>query len=230
MKPIGKKYAVVTVFAVAMAFMEAAIVVYLRELYYPGGFSFPLAAMPRDILFVEIGREAATIVMIASAAVLASRKFYGRMAAFFYVFGVWDIFYYVFLKALLGWPASFFEMDVLFLIPVVWAGPVLAPLICSFTMIALAALIERGLAAAENFRLSVTQWLLLWAGALIIFLSFIQNETGPISELACKSVSNGNNPLLYNWWLFWAGEFLILISLFVTFKKTSRNRSRHKNN
>jgi len=169
MNPSEKKYAVVTVFAVAMAFMEAAVVVYLRELYYPGGFSFPLVAMPRNILLVEIGREAATIVMIASAAVLASRKFYGRMSAFFYVFGVWDIFYYVFLKALLGWPSSFVEMDVLFLIPGVWAGPVLAPLICSFTMIALAALIERGLAAAENFRLSVKEWGLLWTGAAAIF-------------------------------------------------------------
>ena len=203
---LNKKYAVVSVFGVAMAFMEAAIVVYLRALYYPEGFSFPLAVIPRDILLVEVMREAVTIVMIASVAILAARKFYGRMAVFFYVFAVWDIFYYVFLKTLLGWPASFLEMDVLFLIPVVWAGPVLAPLICSFTMIALAVLIERGLASAENFRLSAREWSLLWAGAVIIFISFI--------------LPGGDGPTVYNWWLFGAGELLILMALFVTFKKT----------
>ncbi|MDO9513288.1 MAG: hypothetical protein Q7J59_01585 [Elusimicrobiota bacterium] len=222
MKLIEKKYAVVSVFAVAMAFMEAAIVVYLRALYYPEGFSFPLAAMPRNILLIEIMREAATIVMIASAAVLAARKFYGRLAVFFYVFAVWDIFYYVFLKALLGWPASFFEMDVLFLIPVVWAGPVLAPLICSFTMIALAALIEKGLASSENFRLSVREWGLLWSGAVIIFLSFIWDYGFIILKGAAPSQIASFVPGPYKWGLFLAGEFLILISLFMIGKKKAQ--------
>lgn len=194
---MNKKYAAVSVFAVAMAFVEAAVVVYLRALYYPEGFSFPLAVMPRDILLVEVLREAATIVMIVSAAVLAARKFYARMAVFFYIFAVWDIFYYVFLKVLLGWPSSFLEMDVLFLIPVVWAGPVLAPLICSFTMLALAALIERGLSSSENFRLSAAEWALLWTGASVIFLSFVL-------------------PGHYRWWIFIPGELLILASLFLT--------------
>jgi len=197
MKQISKRYAAVSVFGVAMAFMEAAIVVYLRALYYPDGFSFPLAVMSRDILLVEVLREAATIVMIAAVAVLAARKFYARMAVFFYVFAVWDIFYYVFLKALLGWPSSFFELDVLFLIPVVWAGPVLAPLICSFTMIALAVLIERGLSLSENFRLSAVEWALLWAGGAVIFLSFVL-------------------PGSYRWGIFIPGELLILASLFLS--------------
>ncbi|MBA3051739.1 MAG: hypothetical protein ABII20_07220 [Candidatus Omnitrophota bacterium] len=222
MKLIEKKYAVVSVFAVAMAFMEAAIVVYLRALYYPEGFSFPLAAMPRNILLVEIMREAATIVMIASAAVLAARQFYGRMAVFFYMFAVWDIFYYVFLKALLGWPASFFEMDVLFLIPAVWAGPVLAPLICSFTMIALAALIEKGLASAENFRLSAREWGLLWAGAFIIFLSFIWDYGFLILNGAVQSQILSFAPGPYKWGLFTSGEILILISLFMIGKKKAQ--------
>ena len=32
-----------TVFAIAMGFLETTVVVYLREILYPNGFSFPLA-------------------------------------------------------------------------------------------------------------------------------------------------------------------------------------------
>ncbi|MBA3065860.1 hypothetical protein KJ633_04315 [bacterium] len=221
MKPLEKKYAVITVFAVAMAFMEAAVVVYLRALYYPGGFAFSLAVLPRNIFLIEIAREAATIIMLGAAALLASRKFYGRFAVFLYAFAVWDIFYYVFLKALLGWPGSFFEMDVLFLIPVVWRGPVLAPLICSLTMLVLGAMIERGRAAAENFRLSAAEWGLLWAGAIIIFISF----TLPIYDLAGNGVLNSDSPPLYNWRPFLGGEFLILLALFILSKRRVKNWS-----
>jgi membrane protein implicated in regulation of membrane protease activity len=57
------------------------------------------------------------------------------------MFAIWDIFYYIFLWLLIGWPESFFTWDILFLLPVTWVGPVLAPVINSLTMIVLAGLI-----------------------------------------------------------------------------------------
>ncbi len=60
------------VFALAMGYMEAAIVVYLRQLYYPQGFSFPLAnTMLEPVFVIELGRELATIVILTVAAWLA---------------------------------------------------------------------------------------------------------------------------------------------------------------
>ncbi len=198
-------------FALAMAFMEAAVVIYLRALYYPEGFAFPLAVMAPGILMTEIIREIASIIMIISVAYLASGDFYGRFAAFLYIFALWDIFYYVFLKALILWPVSLLEWDLLFLIPVPWLGPVLAPLICSFTMIALAVLIEAARCRFRNFRIKFFEWVFLCTGAFIVFMSFIKN-----SSLVTEGVPPPGADFMipaFGWDIFVAGEILIIISM-----------------
>lgn len=121
------------IYAVAMALVEAAVVVYLRELYYPGGFLIKSAAdlemMPANILKIEIWREAATLVMLATVGYLAFRKIKEKFLAFVFAFSVWDIFYYIFLYIFLGWPQSLKAIDVYFLIPQPWIGPVWFPLV-----------------------------------------------------------------------------------------------------
>jgi len=88
----------VVLFAVAMGYFEAAIVVYLRELYYSGGISFPLALAPKRIIVIELFREASTIIMLIAVAALAGKKFWERFGYFIIIFGLWDIFYYIWLK------------------------------------------------------------------------------------------------------------------------------------
>lgn len=147
--------ALTLLFAAAMGYIEAAVVVYLRALYYPDGFVVPMQVgfpfirftripqfeqrIPSRMLRVEIGREAATIVMLVSLAVLVGDTAVQKLAVFLLAFGVWDIFYYVFLKVLLGWPKSLLTLDVLFLIPVPWVGPVWLPVGISVVMILLGA-------------------------------------------------------------------------------------------
>ena len=116
----------ITVYAIAMGVLEAAVVIYLRKLYYPEGFSFPLRMVDTDIAIVELWREVATIVMLGAVGVLAGRTRSERFAWFIYCFGVCDLVYYGFLKVALGWPASPFTWDILFLLPIPWVGPVLA--------------------------------------------------------------------------------------------------------
>ena len=126
-------------FAVAMAFVESAVVVYLRGLFYPEGFYGTLASFPVFYYATEVFREAATIIMLATVALLAARKGWWERAAYFlFCFGVWDIFYYVWLYALLGWPPSLMTEDVLFLIPVPWVAPIAVPVAASVAMIAAA--------------------------------------------------------------------------------------------
>src|SRR6202023_1046022 len=72
---------------------------------------------------------AATIVMLAMVGYLAASSLPGRIGAFAIAFGIWDIFYYVFLWLFAGWPASPFAPDVLFLIPLPWWGPVVSPVL-----------------------------------------------------------------------------------------------------
>jgi hypothetical protein len=132
-------------FAVAMAYAEAAVVAYLRLLYYPDGFLVERAALdavPRHVLLTEAGREAATIVMLVAVAVLtAKRNWWERLAYFIWAFAVWDIFYYVWLFVLIRWPSNLMTLDVLFLIPVAWVAPVLLPIVASGIFLVTAATI-----------------------------------------------------------------------------------------
>jgi hypothetical protein len=160
------------IFAIAMGFLEAAVVVYLRQLYYPHGFHFPITIIREKIAVVEIARELSTIVMMAVPACFAARTVYGRLAAFSLVFGLWDISYYAWLKLVLDWPASLKTWDILFLIPVPWVGPVLAPLIVSVCLVAGALAVFRLEGRGVRLGARRWEWAVAVAGALAIVASF----------------------------------------------------------
>src|SRR3990172_12174567 len=110
------KVACLVTFAVSMAFVEAAVVVYLREIIGEGPI-FPMKEIPPALLAVEVGREGATIVMLVSVAILSVRGGLRRMGAFLLTFAVWDIFYYLWLFVTIDWPAGIGDWDVLFHVP-----------------------------------------------------------------------------------------------------------------
>ena len=130
------RWAAVMAFAMAMAWLEAATVFYIRTLvdrlepYQPH--PLPIAGA---LGTVELWREAATLVMLAMLGVLAGRTWRRRAGYAALAFGVWDIFYYVFLRLICGWPRSLFDWDILFLLPLPWWGPVLAPVSIAVVMI-----------------------------------------------------------------------------------------------
>ena len=185
------------VFGAAMAFIESAVVVYLRELYYPQGFTFPIVNPPLRISLVEINREAATLVLLYSIAKLTFKKPLHQFYVFMYCFGVWDIFYYIWLFVVLGWPPSLLTWDILFLIPLPWIGPVLAPVIVSVSMIAAAVVILKLEEAGIEFRIRQWQWAVAIAGGLIIILSF---------TIDYRVVTEGTLPGHFKWWIFFIGE------------------------
>ncbi len=228
----NKTFLLLSIFGIAMGFLEAIVVVYLRQLFYPNGFDFPLAIFPQWILSVEWLREFSTIVMLLTIAIIAGKNFNQRFSFFLYTFAIWDIFYYVALKFILNWPPSLLTFDILFLIPVSWIGPVLAPLICSITMIILS--IEIVFLEEKGYRLKIRfiDWLLILSGSFIIFLTFISDYSkiiilrGYLSNIF--SLFNNENfiktiseykPTYFNWWGFLLGEILILLSMFFIFKK-----------
>jgi|GEM_PF-338119 len=129
----GRAVAALAAYAVAMAVVEAVVVVYLRELYYPDGFLIQTAtdirAIPREILRLEVWRELATLIMLATVAFLAFDRLREKSWAFVFAFSLWDLGYYLFLYIFLNWPPSLAALDVYFLIPSVWIGPVWFPLL-----------------------------------------------------------------------------------------------------
>ena len=128
-----RRLAITAAFAVAFAFVEAAVVVYLRASagMLPVRQGSASGALPDVLLRIEIGREAATMVMLFTIAVLAGRGIRQRFLAFLWTFAIWDIFYYVWLAVTIGWPDSLLNKDLLFLIPVPWFSQVWFPLLVS---------------------------------------------------------------------------------------------------
>jgi len=128
----------ITVYAVAMAFVEAACVVTLKRLYFPDGWRPPFHAIPAEGLLLEQWREIATLVMIAAVACLGRPSAREVVARSLWIFGLWDLGYYAFLRLLTGFPTSLADADVVFLVPRVWVAPVWLPVIASIACLALA--------------------------------------------------------------------------------------------
>jgi hypothetical protein len=211
MAPVRRRLAAVIFFGIAFGYLEAAVVSYLRDLheparqrYYPGrppGDLFPLLTLPQiresgalqpKTLAIEIGREAATILMLAGIAWAAAENAGQWAAAFAIAFGVWDITFYIFLKLLLDWPASLFTWDILFLIPVPWAGPVLAPVLVSIGMIAAGVhLFLRG-----PRRIAGVHWAGIFSGAIVIIIAFAMDY---------RQLMSGGRPHPFHWWIFALG-------------------------
>src|SRR5262245_7395773 len=212
----------IILFGIAFGYLEAAVVSYLRLLheparqrFYPGrspGELFPLltleqarAAGPEQprTLAIEVGREAATIVMLAAIALASARNRGQWAAAFAIAFGIWDIAFYGFLKLLLDWPSSMVSWDILFMIPTPWVGPVLAQVIVSAAMIAAGLLHLRRDARGERVQLSAPHWFGIALGALVIVISF---------TLDYRNILAGGAPRPFNWTVFSLGLTIGVLS------------------
>lgn len=163
MEPMRQKALLVAAFGIFFGLTEAVVVVYLRELFGVGASFVSAMPDPKDVLLslgviaflapeasllvtgsqriltLELWREAATIGMLLALALAVGKDTRQRLAYFLLSFAVWDILYYVFLKALIGWPSGLLDLDIFFFIPVAWVGPVATPITASFLMAVVAA-------------------------------------------------------------------------------------------
>jgi hypothetical protein len=209
-KTIFTKYFIAIVFSIAFGYIEAAVVVYLRAIFYTDGFTFPLtisdgSPLWNRFLLTEIGREAATLVLITTASLLFGKNLRQRTAYFLTIFAVWDIFYYIWLKVLLNWPVSIMDWDILFLIPLPWAGPVLAPVIVSILILLMSVIILYYDYHNRTIRLTFFDGAILFIGAVIIIGSFC------IAGLH----SNRENYKDYFYWLLFATGLLPGVAVFI---------------
>jgi hypothetical protein len=191
-------------FGISFAYVEAAVVVYLRAMYdpvrlklrpnQPVGDLFPLIpseqlqnAAPESSWFrsVEAGREMATMIMLASVALAAAGGRSLWLPSFAIAFGTWDLFFYVFLKLLVNWPASLMTWDILFIVPVPWSAPVLA--------------------LARPMRMLPAHWGAMTLGVVLILMSFMWDY---------RNVMAGGFPRPFAWSLFGAGEIAGIAAFF----------------
>lgn len=195
-----------SIFAVAMAQVEAAVVVHLRSIYYLGypPRVFPLELLSLRDLAIELVREASTVAMILAIAFLSCRGFIRVFAAFVYVFGLWDIFYYVWLKLMIDWPVGWLEWDVLFLIPWPWVGPWPAPaaIALMFVLWGLKVLADR-----REYRATPMAAALFGAGVLLALAAFLAPTAALLPGGATAFA--GFVPEAFPWWLYGPGVVLM---------------------
>lgn len=194
-----RRWTIVVVFAVAMAWMESAAVVYLRTLV---GAVNPLATplpLPQALQWTEVVREAATLVMLFAVGWLAGATARCRFGYWLIAFGVWDLLYYAFLAAIAGWPKSLQDWDLLFLIPLPWWGPVAAPMTIAALMVLCGTLITGFDSPTRTVWPSWRVWTLSAAGAGLALFVFMQN--GIVGVLG-GSFAPQAPPGRFNWPLF----------------------------
>ena len=214
----------VAIFALAMAYAEAAVVVYLRRIYGITDLVRDVATYDPALAVVEAGREAATLVMLVATGLVAGRTRQARAGFALFAFGLWDILYYGWLRVLIGWPRTLLDQDILFLIPLPWWGPVLSPV-----LIALLAAAGGALAVVHDDRERVLRpgpagWCALLAGMLAALYAFMADALRALP--ASPEALSRLRPTAFNWPLYSAGLLAMAFSLWRAARWTSRRPAR----
>lgn len=220
------RWSLVVLFAAAMAWVEAAVVFYLRVLIdrvQP----YQLDPLPASVGLgqAELVREASTLLMLGCVAWLAGSHRRARFGYLLLVFGAWDILYYVFLAYLSGWPNTLLDWDILFLIPLPWWGPVLAPVSIAGLMII------TGTAIAQfDLWPRFPSWVMSSCGAMLALYTFI--------AVSLSAWGNGLRavrevlPLAFNWSVFGVAILLMgapLLDMLWLREKASARRQLEQN-
>jgi len=205
------RWLVVISFAAAMAWVESACVYYLRVLVNRVEPYQPMPLPDGGVLgYVELVREAATLVMLLTVGVLAGRSMRTRLGYAAIAFGVWDLLYYVFLRIMSGWPRSLFDWDILFLLPLPWWGPVIAPCCIAALMIAWGTCVTQWPESVAARSLSPTRVGSTAAGIALALYVFMADSL--------RAVFDGRNaalvlPAAFDWVLFTAALLLMTTAL-----------------
>jgi hypothetical protein len=216
------RWVLVVVFATAMAWMEAATVFYIRALVDRID---PHQTDPLPLYGalgnVELVREAATLVMLVATGWLAGRAWRDRAAYFAIAFGFWDVLYYVFLRPISGWPNTLFDWDILFLLPLPWWGPVIAPVSIAVLMIVWGTLATQSRDSQANTSARWT-WALAGVGCVLALGVFMTD--------AFRALPDGRDAILrvlpaaFNWPVFAAA--FVLMAMPIAFRAFLTIRSR----
>ena len=162
---------------------------------------------------IELGRELATLVMLMSIALVVGKKRWERYGWFLFLFGVWDIWYYIWLKLTVDWPSSLFDWDILFLIPVPWISPVIAPVLIAFSMAVIGPWMVREVASRPSYRPGGIAWALNLFGSALLLYSFMKDTGAAVHQQL---------PQPYSYWLLVFGLACYWTGFLLSIRRASR--------
>ena len=207
----------VIIFAIAMAYFESAVVVYLRAMYGIKDLVRDTNMVADAYTFIEIGREAATIIMLFLVGVIAGKTWKQKISFAILAFGIWDILYYFWLYIFIQWPKSLFEWDILFLIPLPWWGPVITPILISILLIVISYLII----VETKFKITPFDWTIYGLAVVTILYTFMEDSINVII------FSGGSltevRPTSFNWIVFLVAYLAsVLVSIKIFYPKPKK--------
>ena len=223
----------VATFAVAFAWVEGSVVVYLREIYFDGTFRFPIVTGWKDgrlvidkLMHIEFGREIATILMLVAVGCAAGKNAFQKFCFFMIGFGIWDIFYYIWLWVMVRWPEGLLTWDLLFFIPLPWVGPVITPVLIALAMTVAGTLIfyydEKGYVISWRW----FDWVIELGCGLLLIVAFCWDWKN-IMRFQGDAIQSGiPNP--FAWWLYLPAYLLAVIYFSVRLKRVV-SANRHHN-
>lgn len=213
-----RRVTIVGTYAFSMAYLESAVVVYLqRALSMTPATLFPLRDQTTLGILgsIELGREVATLVMLATLGCLAGRTSIERLAWTSVAFGIWDIGYYFWLWVFIGWPTNLGTIDLLFLLPVPWVAPVWAPMMVSVALSFFGLIVAHRIRRGLPMIVRPKHWFLLIVGGLVVILSF---------TLDAAHILDGGMPSAFAWPVFIVGMALAGVGVCLPLRSSANLR------
>lgn len=202
----SKKFVPVSLFAFAMACIESATVVYLRDILGVVDFMSDIPIYNPQIAPIELCRELATMVMLLTLGWAVGKSIQSRLSFTFFAFGIWDIGYYIWLYLFIQWPSSLLDLDLLFLIPLPWWGPVLAPVLVSLLMIIWGMIAVIKEEKGRMIKMTWWEWGGAFLGILTMLYAFMRDAIAILP--ASSEQINAMRPTSFNWTIFLCGLLL----------------------
>jgi hypothetical protein len=206
-------------------------VVYLREIYFGGSFSFPVVMeweggelVVDKLMRIEFGREIATIVMLVAVGWAAGKTSWQKFCFFMICFGVWDIFFYIWLWVMVRWPQSIMTWDLLFFVPLPWVGPVVTPLLIALAMSAAGSLIIYCEHKGYTIHWRWYDFVILLGCGLLLIVAFCWDWKNIIRVPGNELHTGIPNP--FAWWLY-LPAYLLSVAYFAL--RLRNTLSAHKN-
>lgn len=198
-----KKLWWVGLFAIAFACVEAAVVIYLRQMYGIQDLLWDIPAFDPKIALVEVGREFSTLIMLLAVGWAVGKSLQARVGFAFFAFGMWDIFYYIWLKLLINWPESLLTPDILFLLPLPWWGPVIGPVLIAVLMVVGGSLAVIAADRGQVVRFSFYEGISLLGGILVMLYSFMKDALAALPT--DPDTLSQLRPSAFNWPIYLIG-------------------------
>ena len=210
----------VVIFAVSFAWIESSVVVYLREIFFEGGFGFPLIVkweegkrLVHPLVRIEFFREIATLIVLWAIGWVAGKNRLQKFSFFMIAFGIWDIFYYIWLYVMVQWPGSLTTWDLLFFVPLPWVGPVITPIIIALAMVMAGSFIVYFDNRGYDLRWRCYDTVVELGCALLMILAFCWDWKNIMQIPGDIERTGVPNP--FAWWLFLPSYLFSIVYFFV---------------